>query len=136
MILAVMTRATLGHAGRALRADRATVALYAAIILAALTRIAAAFLPGMTMTLLVLSGALWFAWLSRLRARLWALSRASAREGMKVPATARAFVSAYTTRSRHRDTLLNSNPPPCSTPVSGRRRPHNKTEQKNDAEKA
>ncbi|MEQ8327269.1 MAG: NnrS family protein [Parvibaculum sp.] len=61
MILAVMTRATLGHTGRALRADRATVALYAAIILAALTRIAAAFLPGMTMTLLVLSGALWFA---------------------------------------------------------------------------
>ncbi len=54
-------RATLGHTGRALRADRATVALYAAIILAALTRIAAAFLPGMTMTLLVLSGALWFA---------------------------------------------------------------------------
>jgi len=61
MIMAVMTRATLGHTGHALHADRATVALYAAIILAALTRIAAAFLPELTMTLLMISGALWCA---------------------------------------------------------------------------
>ena len=59
MIMAVMTRATLGHTGHALHADRATVALYAAIILAALTRIAVAFLPELTMTLLMASGALW-----------------------------------------------------------------------------
>ena len=61
MILAVMTRATLGHTGRTLHADRATIALYAAIVLAALARLAAAFLPGMTMTLLTISGALWCA---------------------------------------------------------------------------
>ncbi|MXO75218.1 short-chain dehydrogenase [Altererythrobacter aerius] len=43
MILAVMTRATLGHTGRALRAGPATTALYALITLAALIRIAVPF---------------------------------------------------------------------------------------------
>lgn len=61
MILAVMTRATLGHTGRALHADRPTVALYAAIFLAALTRIAAALPVEGTMTLYRLSGTLWIA---------------------------------------------------------------------------
>jgi uncharacterized protein involved in response to NO len=61
MILAVMTRATLGHTGRPLHADRVTAALYAAIILAALTRILAAFPVEQTMVLYRLSGALWFA---------------------------------------------------------------------------
>lgn len=59
MITAVMTRATLGHTGRALQAGKATVALYAAVVLAALTRIAAAFLPEPGMALLMASGALW-----------------------------------------------------------------------------
>src|SRR5690606_14276308 len=46
MTLAVMTRATLGHTGRELRAGGGTVAIYAAIILSALLRITAAFEPG------------------------------------------------------------------------------------------
>jgi uncharacterized protein involved in response to NO len=43
MTLAVMTRATLGHTGRALRAGPATQAIYALVLLAALLRIVAAF---------------------------------------------------------------------------------------------
>jgi uncharacterized protein involved in response to NO len=42
MILAVMTRATLGHTGRELRAGPATVAIYVLITLAAFVRVAAA----------------------------------------------------------------------------------------------
>lgn len=45
MTLAVMTRATLGHTGRDLKADMATQAIYLAIILSAVTRIMAAFIP-------------------------------------------------------------------------------------------
>jgi uncharacterized protein involved in response to NO len=41
MTLAVMTRATLGHGGQPLTADRATVLVYALVTLAALLRIAA-----------------------------------------------------------------------------------------------
>ena len=41
MTLAVMTRATLGHSGRALSADRATAAVYLLVTLAALARVAA-----------------------------------------------------------------------------------------------
>lgn len=58
MTLAVMTRATLGHTGRDLKADAATQAIYAAIVLAALARIVAAFMPGET-HLLHLSAGLW-----------------------------------------------------------------------------
>jgi uncharacterized protein involved in response to NO len=42
MILAVMTRATLGHTGRPLKADRATVLLYALVTAGAVLRVAAA----------------------------------------------------------------------------------------------
>jgi len=42
MTLAVMTRATLGHTGRALAADRLTGAVYLLVALAALARVAAA----------------------------------------------------------------------------------------------
>ena len=59
MTLAVMTRATLGHTGRARTADRATVLIYAGANLAALARTSApaagAWQPG----LLGLSAALW-----------------------------------------------------------------------------
>jgi uncharacterized protein involved in response to NO len=41
MILAVMTRATLGHTGRELRANAATVIIYVLITLAAIVRVAA-----------------------------------------------------------------------------------------------
>ena len=43
MILAVMTRATLGHTGRELKADRATVFLYLLVTLGAVLRVAAPF---------------------------------------------------------------------------------------------
>jgi uncharacterized protein involved in response to NO len=42
MILAVMTRATLGHTGRDLRADAPTVFLYTLVTLGAVLRVAAA----------------------------------------------------------------------------------------------
>jgi uncharacterized protein involved in response to NO len=60
MTLAVMTRATLGHTGRALVAGRATSALYCAIALAVALRVAAAFLPAHDV-LLDLSAAAWAA---------------------------------------------------------------------------
>ena len=53
MTLAVMTRATLGHTGRRLEADSATCVLYAAILLASVTRIAASFDPSGTILLYV-----------------------------------------------------------------------------------
>jgi len=43
MTLAVMTRATLGHTGRARTADRRTLAIYALVSFAAVIRILAAF---------------------------------------------------------------------------------------------
>ncbi|MCK9553917.1 NnrS family protein [Aquamicrobium sp.] len=58
MTLAVMTRATLGHTGRDLRADVPTRLIYAAIVLAALARIIAAFMPD-DIGLLHLSAGLW-----------------------------------------------------------------------------
>lgn len=45
MTLAVMTRATLGHTGYALRADTTTCIIYALVVCAALTRLAAVFWP-------------------------------------------------------------------------------------------
>ncbi len=60
MTLAVMTRATLGHTGRALAASPGTCMIYAAILAAAVFRIAAAFLPGNDL-LLHLSVAAWAA---------------------------------------------------------------------------
>ena len=59
MILAVMTRATRGHAGRALSADRVTVLIYGLATLAAITRIAAAFGGPWTMPLIIISAGLW-----------------------------------------------------------------------------
>jgi uncharacterized protein involved in response to NO len=61
MTLAVMTRATRGHAGRPLAADRPTVLIFALVILAALARIAAALSTGWFLPLLVASAALWIA---------------------------------------------------------------------------
>ena len=49
MTLAVMTRATLGHTGRALHAGPVTQAIYALVLLAALLRIVAAFTGSMTL---------------------------------------------------------------------------------------
>ncbi|MDQ2104328.1 NnrS family protein [Azospirillum isscasi] len=61
MSLAVMTRATLGHTGRALTASWPTVAIHAAVTAAAGLRIAAALDPQRTMLLMPPAGALWAA---------------------------------------------------------------------------
>lgn len=61
MILAVMTRTTRGHVGRALAADRTTVLIYGLATLAAITRVAAAFAASRTMPLLIMSACLWIA---------------------------------------------------------------------------
>ncbi len=57
MMLAVMTRATLGHTGRALTANSATVLIYAAVTLGAIARIISPLLPGQTW--LTAAGLLW-----------------------------------------------------------------------------
>jgi len=59
MTLAVMSRASLGHTGRTLAASIATQGVYAAIVVAAVTRICAALLPDEMMTFLPIAG---FAW--------------------------------------------------------------------------
>lgn len=59
MTLAVMTRATLGHTGRALEADGWTVAIYAAVTVGAVLRVAAPLLPSLYLNLLLLGGAAW-----------------------------------------------------------------------------
>jgi uncharacterized protein involved in response to NO len=59
MILAVMTRATLGHTGRELSADRWTTAIFGMIFAAAFMRVAAALLLEGYLPLLLASAALW-----------------------------------------------------------------------------
>jgi uncharacterized protein involved in response to NO len=61
MILAVMTRATRGHTGRELSADRVTSLIYALVTLAAIMRVAAAFIGAWTLPLLVASAGFWIA---------------------------------------------------------------------------
>ncbi len=61
MILAVSTRATLGHTGRDLRADRRTVCIYGLVTAAAVARIGAGLLAGAYLPLLTLAGAAWLA---------------------------------------------------------------------------
>lgn len=59
MILAVMTRVSRGHTGRALRADGVTFLIYALVVLAAAARIAAAMLLAAREPLLIGAAALW-----------------------------------------------------------------------------
>jgi uncharacterized protein involved in response to NO len=61
MILAVMTRATLGHTGRDLKANRGTVMLYICVTLAALLRVVASLGLGPYLPMLEISGAAWVA---------------------------------------------------------------------------
>lgn len=61
MILAVMTRATLGHTGRELKANGATQAIYALITLGAITRVAAPLLAERYTELMRGSALLWVA---------------------------------------------------------------------------
>ncbi|WFL78968.1 NnrS family protein [Altererythrobacter arenosus] len=61
MILAVMSRATLGHTGRALEADWPTKACYAAIQLAVLARVCASLVADFHRALLEVAAASWIA---------------------------------------------------------------------------
>ena len=60
MTLAVMTRATLGHAGRPLHATRGTVIVYLSVVVAAVLRVAAGLGPA-PQALLHLAAAAWIA---------------------------------------------------------------------------
>ncbi len=59
MILAVMTRATLGHTGRDLVAVPGSSAAYVAVAVGALLRVVASLLPGYQFELTVAAGILW-----------------------------------------------------------------------------
>jgi uncharacterized protein involved in response to NO len=59
MTLAVMTRASLGHTGQALTASPATQGIFAAIIIAALARVAAVVLPAHSDALLHIAACGW-----------------------------------------------------------------------------
>jgi len=61
MTLAVMTRATLGHTGRALRADRATVLIYLALLASVAVRLCAGVWDAHIMPLHMVSAVLWIA---------------------------------------------------------------------------
>jgi uncharacterized protein involved in response to NO len=61
MIVAVMTRASRGHTGRSLRADRTTMVLYGLVSGAALVRVTTAFLGPFVPAALGLAAALWIA---------------------------------------------------------------------------
>ena len=59
MVLAVMTRATLGHTGRELHADKGTLAIYALVTIGAALRVAAPWLPVDYLLSIKLAGAMW-----------------------------------------------------------------------------
>lgn len=61
MTLAVMTRASLGHTGREIVADRLTVASYVAVTAGAILRVSAPFAGDWYASALVAGGALWSA---------------------------------------------------------------------------
>ena len=61
MTLAVMTRATLGHSGRALTAGPATMAIYGLVTVGAVLRVAAPHLPVDHLATVGLAGAFWSA---------------------------------------------------------------------------
>lgn len=70
MTLAVMTRASLGHSGRALTADRWTTAIYLMVIAAAVARITAGTSLG-SIPLQHLSAALWILAFATFSVRYW-----------------------------------------------------------------
>ena len=61
MTLAMMTRATLGHTGRELRASRGTQAIYFAIVIALAARVAMALLPPYAIALMRVAAVAWIA---------------------------------------------------------------------------
>ena len=60
MTLAIMTRASLGHTGRDMSTTPTTVAIYGAMLVAALARMAAPLLPAFYYQMLLIAGGAWF----------------------------------------------------------------------------
>lgn len=92
MTLAVMTRASLGHTGQALTASPAIQGIYAAVIIAALARVAAVLLPAHSDVLLHIAACGWivaFLGFAIAFGPLLAGSRWRALATMGVPAPAR-----------------------------------------------
>jgi uncharacterized protein involved in response to NO len=71
MTLAIMSRATLGHTGRALVAPRPVALAYALIPLAALVRFAGAELPAAHTAAILVAGALWLLAFGLFTVALW-----------------------------------------------------------------
>jgi len=61
MTLAIMTRATLGHTGRGISASTMTILIYCLVVIGAIIRVTAAYLPFDYILLLGIGGALWSA---------------------------------------------------------------------------
>lgn len=61
MTLAIMTRATLGHTGRGISANTMTILIYYLVVIGAVIRVTAAYLPFDYILLLRIGGALWAA---------------------------------------------------------------------------
>jgi uncharacterized protein involved in response to NO len=61
MTLAVMTRASLGHTGNALRASAVTQAIYAAVVIASFARICSSLEPAWSQSLLDIAAVAWVA---------------------------------------------------------------------------
>ena len=59
MVLAVMTRATLGHTGRELHADKGTIMIYLLVTVGAAFRVAAPWLPLDYLLTIKVAGTLW-----------------------------------------------------------------------------
>jgi uncharacterized protein involved in response to NO len=59
MTLAMMTRATLGHSGRALVASKGTQFAYLCVVVALVARVAMAFLPDLALPLMHVAAAAW-----------------------------------------------------------------------------
>jgi len=97
MTLAVMTRATLGHTGRRLQAGRMTQVVYAAVLIAAVARILAAFAG--SIGLLEFAAMAWICGFALFVVVLcW--SRTS-RRGRKRAVSSRWFDRRHCRRSRH-----------------------------------
>lgn len=71
MVLAVMTRVARGHSGRPLEADHITNLIYVMIVLAGVTRVAAAFVDMSSRALLSISALLWVASFLAFAWRYW-----------------------------------------------------------------
>lgn len=84
MVIAVMTRASLGHSGRELTAGTGTLAVYLLILTAVFSRLTAAIVPEVYQTALNLAGA---GWIAGFAIFLWLYGPLFLRRGPEAPRT-------------------------------------------------